>query len=141
MPFFCHISVKPIGFSVSAPKSTTFSNQISFGTVTSNEGAVYDLGVGEFVCKQSGFYFFALSIVKDYSHNGLAQCAIQKNGASKVFAATLPGHEGSQGYYAATNSIYIHLATGDKVTVGGCTSLSSLFGYSSFTGFLVKADT
>ena len=79
--------------------------------------------------------------MKEYNYGDEAYCKIQKNGEDYVWAYTKPGAPPHTGYTTAVNSIYVHLAMGDNVTLGGCTPMTSIVGRgSSFVGFLVTPD-
>ena len=82
---------------------------------------------------------FTLNLYKPSSSSySYAECYIKKNGSNKVYAYNNPYSSADGGYYEATNSVVMHLARGDVVTVGSCSGY--VYSYSSFTGFLVKSD-
>ena len=66
-----------------------------------------------------------------------AHCYIRKNSVNKVRAYLDP--KGCS-YEEASNSAVLHLSRGDKVDIGGCSSVGSMWGWTSFSGFLLKAD-
>ena len=68
------------------------------------------------------------------------RCYIQRNGTNEIVAFNNPHHQSDTGLYEASNSVTFHLAKGDFVSVGGCTPSNTFFEYSSFSGFLVRAD-
>ena len=111
---------------------------IRFAHYITNIGGHYNTSTGIFTCKYPGIYVFALHIVKNFGSDS-AYCDIRKNGSNVVKAYTL-SH--SNGYYSTTNSVVMHLVHGDKVDLGGCSPIASLYGlkYTTFSGFLPTAD-
>ena len=125
-------------FSVSGAAAGPTYFTIRFTHVFTNIGGHYDTTTGVFTCQYSGLYAFILTIIKTRD-NDRAHCLVRKNGSNLYLAWT----DSAGGVYSATNSAVLHLVHGDKVDVGGCSPLASIYsGYdsSSFSGFLIKAD-
>ena len=61
-------------------------------------------------------------------------CYIQKNGVSNVL------NDCPSGVYESPVSTVVHLDSGDIVDVGDCGNPCSIKNYSTFIGFLLKAD-
>ena len=133
-----------IGFTASIPHKTQTSGHIGFFSVSSNVGGDFDATSGEFVCTRPGVYFFDVNLLAyiGVSTNWTyASCSIYHNDKVLSHAMVQPEVPRNQSvFYPATGSAYVHLSTGDKVYLGGCTVADSMNGYSSFTGYLVKAD-
>ena len=129
-------------FSVSFAETGPTSGTIRFTHVYTNIGGQYSTSTGVFTCQYPGLYAFTLTLIKEGGYD-IAYCRIRKNGSDKVFTYTNPDSNSDDGLYSATNSVVLHLVHGDKVDVGHCTPLASIYSYtgtSSFSGFLIKAD-
>ena len=63
------------------------------------------------------------------------------NGRTKIQIYNQPYSSELTRYYESSNSATLHLNNGDFVTIGSCYySTAELYEYSSFSGYLVKAD-
>ena len=129
-------------FSVSSAAAGPTSGTIRFTNVVTNIGGHYDTTTGVFTCQYSGLYAFTLTILKERGHDTV-YCSIRKN-RDRIFTAwTNPDSKSDDGWYSATNSAVLHLVHGDKVDVGDCSPIASIYTYvydSTFSGFLIKAD-
>ena len=70
-------------------------------------------------------------------------CSVRKNGSDAVDAGTNPDSDSDGGAYSSTNSVVLHLVRGDKVDLGACSpngSIYSSYAFTTFSGFLLKAD-
>ena len=128
-------------FTGRSPTSGTKTGTIKFGTMLSNYGSDYDQSSGNFTCEHPGIYMFHFHLYRyPTSSYSSAQCYIQKNGSNKVIAYSYPYSSAYSYYYQSSNSVVLHLNQGDVITVGGCTAIGSIYSYTSFSGFLLKAD-
>lgn len=127
-------------FTVTRPTSGPISGTPRFHNVITNIGEDYNSTTGQFQCEHPGIYFFYLSIYKTYSASQ-AYCNIRHNNSNIIIANSNPEtRSGNRGIHEASTSLLLHLDTGDTVDLGGCSSISYLHSYTSFSGFLVKAD-
>ena len=108
-----------------------------FSSVKLNIGGHYSTTTGKYTCYYSGIYVFSLNLYKK-SGTSAVTCRIRKNGSTVAYAY-VPS-ESESGYYESSTSTVHRLARGDTVDVGGCTNPSNIDSYTSFTGFLLKAD-
>ena len=120
------------------------SGILKFHSVKTNYGGGYSSSTGKFTCNHAGLYYFSLSLIKERANHtvaDMAYCYIKKNSDSLIWTHTDPSDDDTDdGSYETSAFIVIHLTYGDNVYVGGCSSSSSLDGYSSFSGFLIRAD-
>ena len=103
-----------------------------------NIGGHYSTTTGRYTCYYPGIYVFSLNLYKGSRASGEVYCDIRKNG-SNVALANVP-NEGVYGYYESSASTVLRLARGDTVDVGSCNNPSNIHKYTSFIGFLLKAD-
>ena len=113
------------------------SGAITFPSVKTNIGGHYNIATGQFTCQYPGIYVFSLNLYKK-SGASKTYCYIRRNGGG-VARADVPA-ESKFGYYESSGSTVLHLDRGDKVDVGGCNSVNDIDSYTSFIGFLLKAD-
>ena len=129
-------------FTVYTPTGYPHS-RLAFATTVTNTGD-FDASTGTFTCSQPGNYFFSVTLVKNASERvDEVICHLYKNGGHLVPIFSNPSaasHGGDFGYDSASNSAIVHLNRGDIVYLSYCSPVSSMYGYSSFTGFLVKPD-
>ena len=78
---------------------------------------------------------FSLNLYKK-SRASKAYCFIRKNGSVVVIAYS----ENQIDFYESSSSTILHLNRGDTVDVGSCYNPDAIHSYTSFTGFLLKAD-
>ena len=101
-----------------------------FYSPISNQGSAFDNNTGIFTATHSGFYHFELHI---YSTSHDAYFNLEKNGVS-VVSVRCYGDDGNRG---SSNSVYLRLDPGDKVSAVAV-SRSYVFGvYSTFSGRLI----
>lgn len=138
---FVVVSGYESAFTGTSPTSGTVSGTIKFGTMLSNYGSDYDQSSGNFTCEHPGIYMFHFHLYRyPTSSYSTAQCYIKKNGSNTVIAYSYPYSSAYGYYYQSSNSVVLHLNHGDVITLGGCTAIGSIYSYTSFSGFLLKAD-
>lgn len=104
-----------------------------------NIGGHFDPAGSSFICEYPGIYVFTVHLYKSYS-DSKAACDILVNGNTTITAYTMPAFQQGLFYlYEAGNTVVLQLKYGDVVSVGNCEQGSGLNGYSSFSGFLIKA--
>lgn len=139
--FFLSFTAYQSAFTAWHPGAGPNSGSVAFNTVLSNTGNDYNSSSGVFTCEHEGVYIFTLHLYKYPSAAyDFVRCYIQRNGINEIVAFNNPHHQSDTGLYEASNSVTLHLAKGDTVSVGGCTPSNTFFEYSSFSGFLVRAD-
>ena len=80
---------------------------------------------------------FSLNLYKK-SGASRVYCYIRKN--NSLYAKADVPSESELGYYESSASTIFHLNRGDTVYVGNCSNPDGIHSYTSFTGFLLKAD-
>ena len=80
---------------------------------------------------------FSLNLYKGSGRSGV-NCAIRKSGVDVAYA-NVPTN-GESGWYGSYASTVLHLNRGDTVYVGDCSNPGNILNYTSFIGFLLKAD-
>ena len=124
-------------FTVTNPTHGSTSTTIRFSNAITNVGGHYRVSTGIFTCEFPGIYVFELHILQMSSKH--ANCEIRQNNSRLVIAHSNPN--GDNGYYSTSNSVVIHLKEADTVDVYCSTGISSIHShYSTFSGFLLKAD-
>ena len=108
----------------------------SRGVVT-NIGQHYSPVTGEYTAPYPGIYVFVLNIYKESTASSSVYCYIRRNGHN-VALANVP--TSTSGYHEGSAATVLHLSRGDKVYVGGCSSVDDLDDWTSFIGFLLKSD-
>ena len=117
------------------PTETPTIDSLTFGLVENN-GIQFNASTGLYVCEHPGIYVFSVHVYLESGYD-LANCYIRKNRSNMVLAYLEP--KGS-GYYEASNTVVLQLQLGDTTDLGGCTSASTMWYWTSFTGFLLHAD-
>ena len=128
--------VYPSAFTVRNQVEGPTIGTIKFNNVVTNTGEHFKTSTGQYICEYPGIYVFTLHIYLQ-SCNNLAYCYIRKNSINTIRAYLDPY---GCSYDEASNSAVLHLSRGDKVDIGGCSSVGSMSGWTSFSGFLLKAD-
>lgn len=135
------------GFTYKEPTDGTANGTITFNS----KGKIADISndfdrlSGRFTCRYSGVYYFSLSLVKvktpGKSYTSVT-CAIFKNDVNTgAKAYTDPTDDDTdKGSYEGSAFVVLHLNKGDHVSLGDCSSASSLDASTSFSGFLINAD-
>ena len=77
---------------------------------------------------------FSLNLYKS-GYDG-THCYIRKNGSGVAYA-TVPS---ASGFYHGSASTILYLNRGDMVDVGDCYKPENIDSFTSFIGFLLKAD-
>ena len=132
-----------IGFSAQG-NTRDSSSVLKFTNVKTNVGYRYSSSTGKFTCNHPGLYYFSLSLIKTREPHSIADmvfCYIRKDGVNMVYTKIDPRDDDTDnGSYETSAFLVVHLSNGETVDVGGCSDASSIDMYSSFTGFLLKAD-
>ena len=110
---------------------------VFFSGTRMNIGNHYNTVTGQYICYYPGVYVFSLNLYK-VSGASRVNCYIRKNGSGYAIA-DVPS-ESQSGYYESSASTIFHLNRGDTVDVGGCSNPDGIDNYTSFIGFLLKAD-
>ena len=127
-------------FTVDYPQNGPASGTIRFNNVRTNIGGHYDTSTGQFKCQYPGTYVFSLHIVRDSGYTR-AYCYIRKNKSNMVYVYTQPSS--TSGYYGSSNTVVLHLVSGDVVDTGGCSdydTINHFYDATTFSGFLLQAD-
>ena len=114
------------------------TSAVQFTGVQLNIGNHYNTATGQFTCVYPGLYVFSLNLYKISQHSKV-YCHIRKNGSNLVIA-DVPSETTKAGEYESSASTITHLSRGDKIDVGDCNNVNSIDSWTSFTGFLLKAD-
>ena len=131
------ISDNRSAFTVRSPIHGPTVGEVRFHTAVTNIGGHYNTTTGQYVCEYPGKYVFSFNL---YQQQGFdyAECAIRKNRNNEIWVLSSPNDE--KGYYESSNSAVLYLHRGDTVDVGSCSSASSMWEWTSFSGFLLEAD-
>ena len=130
-------------FTVYNPYNGPASGTIRFNNVRTDIGGHYNTSTGQFKCQYPGTYVFLLHILRDSGHT-FAHCYIRKNKSNMVYVYTHPSS--TSGYYSSSNTVVLHLVSGDVVDTGGCSDAVTMNdnGYNgyltTFSGFLLQSD-
>ena len=119
------------------PTYNSSSGVAVFRSTRLNIGNHYSTVTGQYTCYYPGVYVFSLNLYKK-SRSSFVYCYIRKNDIVYAYAE-VPG-ESKNGYYESSGSTILHLNRGDTVDVGSCYNADDIDDYTSFTGFLLKAD-
>ena len=114
-------------------------SKITFQTFLTNIGGHYDTSSGRFTCQHPGIYLFSLNLLKNEDAPATA-CLIYLNNFLKAGTNTNPQETG--GFTGGSNTILLHLLSGDVVHLGNCKSAGTMANdfFTSFTGILLLAD-
>ena len=129
-------------FTVWGRRNGPTAGTIKFITAITNTGGHYDTSTGQFICQYPGIYVFTLHIMKDANGDDFAYCFIRMNGSNQVRAFSNPSSNSDWGFYESSNTVALHLVSGDVVDTGSCSSYDTILAdtRTSFSGFLLKAD-
>ena len=133
------ISAPMSAFTAVYPIDGSVSGTIKLDMEITNIGGDYNKHSGQFVCQHPGIYVFNLHIYKAY-HDNEAYCYIRQNGNDIVWTESDPHSSSDGGLYESSNSVILQLDRGDRVDLGTCTKASTMYYWTSLSGFLLKAD-
>ena len=122
---------------IRTPTYNSSSGVAVFPSTNLNIGNHYSTVTGQYTCYYPGVYVLSLNLYKKSGASKL-YCYIRKNRGG-VAIANVPS-ESEFGYYESSTSTIFHLDRGDTVDVGSCYNPDYILYYTSFTGFLLKAD-
>ena len=127
-------------FTVTSAVVDSRSSTLNFTHAITNIGGHYSTYSGIFSCQYPGMYVFSLYLVKRSGSSTYVYCSIRKNRSTLVVAHS---YSYTSYYDSISNSVVIHLNSGDQVDVGSCSNTGNIYtsdGYTSFSGFLLTAD-
>ncbi|XP_027492400.1 complement C1q-like protein 2 [Corapipo altera] len=113
---------------------------LKFDDVVTNLGNHYDPASGKFTCQVRGIYFFTYHILMRGGDGTSMWADLCKNGQVRASAIA---QDADQNYDYASNSVVLHLDSGDEVYVkldGGKAHGGNNNKYSTFSGFLLYPD-
>ncbi|XP_008581620.1 PREDICTED: complement C1q-like protein 2 [Galeopterus variegatus] len=113
---------------------------LKFDDVVTNLGNHYDPTTGKFSCQVRGIYFFTYHILMRGGDGTSMWADLCKNGQVRASAIA---QDADQNYDYASNSVVLHLDSGDEVYVkldGGKAHGGNNNKYSTFSGFLLYPD-
>ncbi|XP_008118995.2 complement C1q-like protein 2 [Anolis carolinensis] len=113
---------------------------LKFDDVVTNLGNHYDPASGKFSCQVRGIYFFTYHILMRGGDGTSMWADLCKNGQVRASAIA---QDADQNYDYASNSVVLHLDSGDEVYVkldGGKAHGGNNNKYSTFSGFLLYPD-
>ncbi|NXO31072.1 C1QL2 protein, partial [Cisticola juncidis] len=111
---------------------------LKFDDVVTNLGNHYDPASGKFTCQVRGIYFFTYHILMRGGDGTSMWADLCKNVRASAIA-----QDADQNYDYASNSVVLHLDSGDEVYVkldGGKAHGGNNNKYSTFSGFLLYPD-
>ncbi|XP_028249560.1 complement C1q-like protein 2 isoform X2 [Parambassis ranga] len=113
---------------------------LRFDDVVTNLGNHYDATTGKFTCQVSGIYYFAYHVLMRGGDGTSMWADLCKNGQVRASAIA---QDADQNYDYASNSVVLHLDSGDEIYVkldGGKAHGGNNNKYSTFCGFLLYPD-
>ncbi|KAG5831800.1 hypothetical protein ANANG_G00283060 [Anguilla anguilla] len=113
---------------------------LKFDDVVTNLGNDYDGASGKFICSIPGTYFFIYHVLMRGGDGTSMWADLCKNGQVRASAIA---QDADQNYDYASNSVILHLDTGDEVYIkldGGKAHGGNSNKYSTFSGFILYAD-
>ena len=128
--------VSAFAITYTKPTYNMSSGVAVFPSTKQNIGNNYSTVTGQYTCYYPGVYVFSLNLYMDIEADGV-DCYMRKNGIN-VAVAIVPVE--SKPYHGSSASTIFHLNRGDTVDVGSCYNPRVIASYTSFTGFLLKAD-
>ncbi|KAJ1065553.1 hypothetical protein K5549_016645, partial [Capra hircus] len=116
---------------------------LKFDDVVTNLGNHYDPTTGKFSCQVRGIYFFTYHILMRGGDGTSMWADLCKNGQNSASFSPAIAQDADQNYDYASNSVVLHLDSGDEVYVkldGGKAHGGNNNKYSTFSGFLLYPD-
>ncbi|KAL2088036.1 hypothetical protein ACEWY4_016864 [Coilia grayii] len=113
---------------------------LKFDDVVTNLGNHYDPTTGKFTCQVSGIYFFTYHVLMRGGDGTSMWADLCKNGQVRASAIA---QDADQNYDYASNSVVLHLDSGDEIYVkldGGKAHGGNNNKYSTFSGFILYPD-
>ncbi|TWW80263.1 Complement C1q-like protein 2 C1q and tumor necrosis factor-related protein 10 [Takifugu flavidus] len=113
---------------------------LRFDDIVTNLGNHYDPTTGKFTCQVSGIYFFTYHVLMRGGDGTSMWADLCKNGQVRASAIA---QDADQNYDYASNSVVLHLDSGDEIYVkldGGKAHGGNNNKYSTFSGFLLYPD-
>ncbi|XP_069472703.1 complement C1q-like protein 2 [Ambystoma mexicanum] len=113
---------------------------LKFDDVVTNLGNHYDPSTGKFTCQVPGIYFFTYHILMRGGDGTSMWADLCKNGQVRASAIA---QDADQNYDYASNSVVLHLDSGDEIYVkldGGKAHGGNNNKYSTFSGFILYPD-
>nr|XP_033802413.1 complement C1q-like protein 2 [Geotrypetes seraphini] len=113
---------------------------LRFDDVVTNLGNHYDPASGKFTCQVPGIYYFTYHILMRGGDGTSMWADLCKNGQVRASAIA---QDADQNYDYASNSVVLHLDTGDEIYVkldGGKAHGGNNNKYSTFSGFILYPD-
>ncbi|KAG7263853.1 hypothetical protein CRUP_022467, partial [Coryphaenoides rupestris] len=113
---------------------------LRFDDVVTNLGNHYDPTTGKFSCQASGIYYFTYHVLMRGGDGTSMWADLCKNGQVRASAIA---QDADQNYDYASNSVVLHLDSGDEIYVkldGGKAHGGNNNKYSTFSGFLLYPD-
>ncbi|XP_073407990.1 complement C1q-like protein 2 [Dendrobates tinctorius] len=113
---------------------------LKFDDVVTNVGEHYDPSTGKFTCEVPGVYYFTYHILMRGGDGTSMWADLCKNGQVRASAIA---QDADQNYDYASNSVVLHLDSGDEIYVkldGGKAHGGNNNKYSTFSGFILYPD-
>ncbi|KAL4616626.1 complement C1q-like protein 2 [Arapaima gigas] len=113
---------------------------LKFDDVVTNLGNHYDSFTGKFTCQVPGIYFFTYHVLMRGGDGTSMWADLCKNGQVRASAIA---QDADQNYDYASNSVVLHLDSGDEIYVkldGGKAHGGNNNKYSTFSGFILYPD-
>ncbi|KAM8933749.1 complement C1q-like protein 2 [Pelodytes ibericus] len=113
---------------------------LKFDDVVTNVGDQYDPSTGKFSCQVPGIYYFTYHILMRGGDGTSMWADLCKNGQVRASAIA---QDADQNYDYASNSVVLHLDSGDEIYVkldGGKAHGGNNNKYSTFSGFILYPD-
>ncbi|KAM4626789.1 complement C1q-like protein 2 [Discoglossus pictus] len=113
---------------------------LKFDDVVTNLGNHYDPSTGKFTCQVPGIYYFTYHILMRGGDGTSMWADLCKNGQVRASAIA---QDADQNYDYASNSVVLHLDSGDEIYVkldGGKAHGGNNNKYSTFSGFILYPD-
>ncbi|XP_045164647.1 uncharacterized protein LOC123528748 [Mercenaria mercenaria] len=132
-----------VGFSVSWPErepyGQTHEGPLKFSNTFYDDDNMYNGTLGKFVCEIPGLYFFSSMLIRQVGQHTASSCYIMVNDVTLTY---LEGYSfnASYGSPSATGTTLYHMQAGDTASIGNCSNVNQIAGYSNFNGFLIDAD-